>query len=330
MTRIEARLPPGLDFAQELLDMTTPTLDIPNLQTGVTLAPYTTYQIGGPADIFVEVTTVDELEHAVIAARESGMRFFLLGTGANILIADQGFRGLVIHNHADRVKVDGNRITAESGATMKELIAVAADAELSGFEHYAGIPSSVGGAIWQNLHFLAPDRQSTMFIESVVESAIVLMPDNERKEVTREFFDFGYDDSRLHHEEIVVLQVTFALESSTRDAILEQAHANLEWRAERQPPVEEFPSCGSVFKKIEGVGAGRLIDGAGLKGYQLGGIQVSPKHANFLVNIDGGSANDVLNLVAHIQDEVERTSGYQLEMEINTVGDFSDRDPGAE
>jgi UDP-N-acetylmuramate dehydrogenase len=301
-------------------------LTLPNLQRDVPLGPLTTYRIGGPADLFVAVHTKDDLAAAVTAARDAAIPYFLLGTGANILVGDRGFRGLVIHNLAGHARIEGTRLIAESGATIAALIALAAEAGLSGLEHYAGIPSSVGGAIWQNLHFLAPDRIRTMFIEEVVESAEILTAQGERRTVDRAFFEFGYDDSRLHHEEIVVLEVTFALHPKPRQEILAQAQDNLAWRAERQPPVEEFPSCGSVFKKIEGVGAGRLIDQAGLKGYQVGGVQVSPKHANFLVNIGNGTAKDVLNLVDHARREVRRTSGYDLEMEIGLVGEFDPLD----
>ncbi len=295
---------------------------LPNVQRNIPLGPLTTYKIGGPADYFVTVHSANELTQAVTAARAQRTPWFLLGTGANILVGDGGFRGLVIHNRSSHVRVDGNRVTAESGATIADLIEMTAERGLSGLEHYAGIPSSVGGAIWQNLHFLAPDRQNTMFIETVVESARVLLASGEIAEVDRDWFNFGYDDSRLHHEEIVVLDVTFLLEPSTKDAILAQANANLKWRAERQPPVELFPSCGSVFKKIEGIGAGRLIDGAGLKGYRIGGVHVSEKHANFLVNTDNGTAKDVMDLVRHIQATVQADSGYFLEMEIRCIGEF--------
>lgn len=298
------------------------TLSIPNLQRDVSLAPLTTYHIGGPADLFVTVHTADALLDAVRAAREAAVPWFLLGTGANILVGDKGFRGLVIHNRADEVHIDGTTVTAESGTTIAELIELTADAGLSGLEHFAGIPSSVGGAIWQNLHFLAPDRQRTLFIEDVVKSARILDVNNAVREVDRDWFEFGYDDSRLHHEEIVVLDVTFELDRKPAAEILHQASENLRWRAERQPSVETFPSCGSVFKKIEGVGAGRLIDQAGLKGRQVGGVQISPKHANFLVNLGGGTAHDVLELVALAQDEVRRRTGYELEMEIGLVGEF--------
>lgn len=297
-------------------------LDLPNLQRDVILAPLTTYKIGGPADLFVEVHNKDELANAVRAARAAEVPYFLLGTGANILVGDGGFRGLVIHNRADQARIDGTRVIAESGATIADLIDLTAGAGLSGFEHFAGIPSSIGGAIWQNLHFLAPDRRSTLFIERIVESAEILDAVGDIRTVDRDFFAFGYDDSRLHHEEIVVLEVTFALEPATPEAIRAQAAVNLQWRIERQPQVDEFPSCGSVFKKIEGVGAGRLIDAAGLKGYRVGGVEISPKHANFLVNTGAGTAADVLALVRHAQQAVRRTSGYDLEMEIGLVGEF--------
>ena len=295
---------------------------LPHLQHNVPLGPLTTYRIGGPADSLATVHTADQLVAAMAAARSGNMPWFLLGTGANILIGDGGFRGLVIHNQSAQVQFDGNRVIAESGATIADLIRLAAERGLSGFEHFAGIPSSVGGAIWQNLHFLSPDRQRTMFIETIVESARVLLANGEVAEVDRDWFNFGYDDSRLHHEEIVVLNVTFKLVPSSPEAILAQAEANLEWRRQRQPPVEEFPSCGSVFKKIEGIGAGRLIDAAGLKGYRIGGVHVSEKHANFLVNTDNGTARDVMNLVHHIQTTVQQNSGYFLEMEIRCIGEF--------
>lgn len=300
--------------------ITSPAL--PNVRHDVPLAPLTTYRIGGPADLFVAARSKDELATAVVTAREQDVPSFLLGTGANILIGDRGVRGLVIHNQAKHVHVDGNRVTAGSGATIADLIALTASRGLSGLEHFAGIPSSVGGAIWQNLHFLAPDRVETVFIERVVASAEILDAAGERRVVDRDYFRFGYDESRLHHEEIVVLEVTFELESKPGEAIRAQARENLRWRAERQPPVEEFPSCGSVFKKIAGIGAGRLIDQAGLKGHRIGGAQISPRHANFLVNVDGATARDVLALAHLAQEEVHRQFGHLLEMEIGLVGEF--------
>lgn len=297
-------------------------LNIPRLQENVTLAPYTTYKIGGPADFFVEVKSSTELVHAVVEARKKRVPYFVLGCGANILMTDKGFRGLVIHNKAEHVSfLPSNQVVAESGATIAHLIHIALNKELSGFEHFVGIPSTVGGAIWQNLHFLSPDRQSTLYIEDIVVHAHVLDENDKIHTAEKEFFNFGYDHSILHDREIIVLDVAFQLTPKPKAEIKAQMDANLDWRNAKQPQLWEFPSCGSVFKKIEGVGAGRLIDEAGLKGKQIGNAQVSPKHANYIVNLGGATAKDVLDLISLVQQEVKAKTGYQLETEISIVGE---------
>lgn len=297
-------------------------LEIPNLERDVVLAPYTTYKIGGPADLFVAVKNKAELVRAITEARKHEVPYFILGTGANILIGDKGFRGLVIKNEANGLKVGGERVVVESGATIADLIRITTSLGLSGLEHYAGIPSSVGGALWQNLHFLSPDRTKTMFIESVLESAEILDENNEVLKVDKDFFQFGYDHSILHERNLVVIEATFQLEKKAVEEVEQQALANMAWRREKHPPLETLPSCGSVFKKIEGIGAGRLIEKAGLKGFRLGGIQVSEQHANFLVNTGGATAQDVLSLINLIKEKVKADSGYTLETEIGLVGEF--------
>lgn len=289
----------------------------------VPLAPYTTYRIGGPADYFLEVHGAEALAGAVRAARTAGIPFFVLGTGANILVSDAGFRGLVIRNAAKQARFDGNILTAESGAVVADLIPMAAERGLSGLEHYAGIPSTVGGAIWQNLHFLSPDRTRTMFIEEVFVDAAFLDGEGAIRREGPDFFAFGYDESILRTDRsLILLDARFRLEPAPREQIERQIASNLAWRAERQPPVEEFPSCGSIFKKLEGIGAGRLIQQAGLKGMWQGGAQISEKHANFIVNRGGATCADVLTLIATVQREVERHTGYHLEPEINFIGDL--------
>lgn len=295
---------------------------ISNLQKNIKLAPFTTYKIGGLADYFVIAKTKNELVNAIIEARKNKILYFILGTGANILFGDKGFRGLVIKNEANNITVSDNFVTAESGATIAKLIEITTKQSLSGFEHFAGIPSTVGGAIWQNLHFLSPDRLETIFIESVIESAEILDELNNTQRVTKQFFEFGYDTSILHRKSLVVTEVTFKLEKKDKLLIQKQIEENIKWRNEKQPQLEQFPSCGSVFKKIEGVGAGRLIDKVGLKGYKIGGAQVSEKHANFIVNTDDATASDVKNLINLIQQKVFDRTGYKLETEISFVGEF--------
>ena len=298
------------------------------------LAPYTTFKIGGPAERFFEAHSADELAEVVTLARAAGLPFFLLGLGANILVGDGGFRGLVIRNRADRIRVDeaGRRVWAESGAVVyPDVIEAAVSAGLSGLEHYVGIPSTVGGALWQNLHFLSPppERARTMFIAEVLREAEVLTPENERRTVGVDYFAFGYDYSTLHDSGDVVLSATFQLKEADEAWMREVMAANLDWRRERHPPLDTEPSAGSIFKKIEGIGAGRLIDWCGLKGTRLGGAMVTERHANILINAGaaegrGATARDVRHLVGYIQETVEREQGYRLHPEIGFVGDFGD------
>jgi len=291
-------------------------------EQGVLLAQYTTYKIGGPAEYFVTATNQEELVGWVTLARKLKMPYFIMGSGANILIRDGGIKGLVILNRYAEVTIEGTTVKAGSGATIAHLIELTAEKGLSGLEHYAGIPSTVGGALWQNLHFLSPDRERTVYIAEVLERAQILTADSQVHTVNKGFFQFGYDESILRDEpEIIALSATFALTHEKQAIIQERIQANLDWRNARQPQVEDFPSCGSVFKKIEGVGAGRLIEQAGMKGYRLGGVQVSEKHANFLINVDHATANEVLALISLIQKNVEEKTGYHLDPEIHVVGE---------
>lgn len=275
-------------------------LDPAHLERDVPLAPYTTFRIGGPADLLYRARTPDDLASAVLAARELEVPFFLLGLGANVLVGDGGFRGLVIRNEVEGVElVDEVRVRAGSGArTYPELIQATVSRGLGGLHHYVGIPSTVGGAIWQNLHFLSPppERERTMFIEEVVESATLLTEGGEVKEVGHDYFQFGYDFSVLHVRRDVVLDVTFRLEPADPGALREVIRANLQWRDDRHPDLWLYPSAGSVFQKIEGVGAGRLIDQCGLKGYVHPGGRagIFHRHANIVVNYGGATARDVL------------------------------------
>lgn len=302
-------------------------LDPARIEVDVPLAPFTTFRIGGPADAFFEAHSADELAAAVTAAREVEVPFFLLGMGANILVGDGGFRGVVVRNRAAHVTIgpEAGRVTAESGAVVwPALIEEAVAAGLSGLEHYAGIPSTVGGALWQNLHFLSPppDRERTMFIAEVVEAAELLTASGERVTVDRDWFDFGYDYSTLHVTDDLVLSATFRLDAADPARLREIIEANLEWRGARHPPLDTQPSAGSVFKKIDGVGAGRLADWSGLKGTRIGGAMVTERHANILINVGGATARDVRHLIGYVQETVEREQGYRLSTEIGMIGEF--------
>ncbi|MDO8132198.1 MAG: UDP-N-acetylmuramate dehydrogenase, partial [Candidatus Brocadiales bacterium] len=196
------------------------------------------------------------------------------------------------------------------------------DLGLSGFEHFVDIPSTVGGAMWQNLHFLSPDRKRTIFIEEIVEKSKILKEEGSVCEVGVDYFQFSYDKSVLQRRKDIVLDVTFQLAPKSKEDIQKVMDENLAWRHAKQPLLAEFPSCGSVFKKIEGIGAGRLIDKAGLKGKRIGGAEVSTKHANFIVNMGNAKASDVLQLIELVKKEVKQKLGYELETEISVIGEL--------
>jgi UDP-N-acetylmuramate dehydrogenase len=316
---------PPTPATPKALEALAARLDRAHLKRGEVIAPYTTFKIGGPADLFYEATSADALADAVLGARELGVPHFVLGLGANILVGDKGFRGLVIRNSARHFTFsEDGRLRTESGAVVKDLIQEAVRRGWSGLEHYVGIPSTIGGAVWQNLHFLspAPERERTMFIAEVFESCEILSEENERRVVGPDYVKFGYDDSVFHHRKDVVLSATFRLQRGDRARMQRVMQENLSWRGGKHPWLDWHPSAGSIFKKIEGVGAGRLIDQAGLKGYQHGDAQISHMHANIMINLGHATAADVRELISTAQRRVKETFGHELHSEIGFIGEF--------
>ena len=314
---------PPLD--RRALEHVASALAGPRLRHQVPLAPYTTFKIGGPADLLFEADTADALADAIVTARTAQVPYFVLGLGANVLIADKGVRGLVIRNVATHaVFHEDGLLWVESGAVMSKLIPEAVRRGWSGLEHYVGIPSTVGGAIWQNLHFLspAPERERTMFIAEIFRTADLLTEESEHKTVDADYMQFGYDDTILHHRRDIVLAATFQLQRGDPFVMHRIMQENLSWRGGRHPWLDWHPSAGSIFKKIEGVGAGRLVDQSGLKGFRVGDAQISHIHANIMVNLGQATSADVIGLVRHAQAAVREKFGYELEPEINFVGEF--------
>ena len=303
-------------------------LDTQRVRFDEPLAPYTTFKIGGPADLFYEAESAEDLASAVLAVRRRGIPYFLLGLGANVLIGDRGFRGLVIRNTARHRQFrewgESCQLWTESGATIKELIQDAVPRGWSGLEHYVGIPSTVGGAIWQNLHFLspAPERERTMFIAEVFESCDILTAEGDRRTVGADYVKFAYDDSIFHHRADVVLSATFRLSKADPNVLHRIMQENLSWRGSKHPWLEWHPSAGSIFKKIEGVGAGRLVDQIGLKGFRIGDAQISHMHANIMINLGHATAADVRTLIDTARTRVREKFNQDLQSEIGFIGEF--------
>lgn len=296
------------------------------MEVDVPLAPLTTFRVGGPADRLFHARTPDDLTESILAAREVGIPHFLLGKGANVLVGDRGFRGLVIRCEVGGTDFfENGRVRAGAGVeTHPDLIEATVSRGLGGLHHFVGIPSTVGGAMWQNLHFLspAPKRARTVFLEEVVESAEILSEEGERRTVDRDYFRFGYDYSILHERDDVVLTVEFQLTPAPSEELRRVMEENLIWRKDRHPDLTVSPSAGSIFQKIEGIGAGRLIDECGLKGHVEGGAQIFLKHANIIINRGNATASDIRALIDLAQTRVADELGYELVPEITFVGDF--------
>lgn len=294
------------------------------LERDVPLAPLTTFRIGGPADLMYRARTAEELTRAVLTARELEIPTVLLGRGANILVGDRGVRGLVIRSEVGGIHfLDDGRVRAGAGVDIfPDLIQASVSRGLGGLHHFVGIPSSVGGALWQNLHFLSPDRTRTVFIEEVLESAELLTAEGTLRTVDTAYFAFGYDDSILHHRPDVVLSATFRLAPTPPEELRAVIRENLRWRDDRHPDLWLYPSAGSIFKKVDGIGAGRLIDECGLKGRVHGGAGIFHRHANIIVNLGGATAAEVRFLIDLCRDTVRERTGYELVPEIGFVGEF--------
>lgn len=285
------------------------------------MAAHTTFEIGGPADVFVSPATQDELVACVTACREANVSYFLLGCGSDLLVGDKGIRGVVIDcaGALDDIILLGDpsstcQLVCEAGATLKDASQLAASLALSGLEFACGIPGSIGGAVFMNAG--AYDG----CIADVLQSATCLMPNGEVEEIAAADLALGYRTSRIKTDGLVVLRATFILQPGDGAAIAARVAELTEARTSKQPL--ELPSAGSTFKRPEGYFAGKLITDANLKGYQVGGAAVSTKHAGFVVNMGGATAADVRAVIEHVQEEVQRQFGVALEPEVRMVGEF--------
>lgn len=287
-----------------------------HVRTSEPMSEHTTFKVGGPADLYVEPETTAQLIHVLRACREAGADYFLLGLGSDLLVGDKGFRGVMVACPAglSKIEVAGARITCQPGAAIADVSRAAAEHALTGLEFACGIPGSVGGAVFMNAG--AYDG----CVADVLASATVLDQDGEVFDLSVADLDLGYRTSRVRTQGLTVLSATFALEGGDKAQILAKM-ADLTERRESKQPLE-LPSAGSTFKRPEGHFAGKLITDAGLKGYQSGGAAVSTKHAGFVVNLGGATAADVRAVIAHVQDEVARQFGVELEPEVRFVGEF--------
>ena len=277
------------------------------------LMNYTYTKTGGPADWLAFPETIDQVKKLVDYVREHKMGLTVLGNASNLIVGDGGIDDLtIILTRLNKIEVHDNKVTAQAGASYIATTEAARDSELTGLVFAAGIPGSIGGAVFMNAGAYGGETKN------VVSEATVMLPDGTIKHFTNEELDFGYRHSSIQDNNGVVLDATFALEPGKYDDIKARMDDLNERREAKQPL--DLPSCGSVFKRPEGYYAGKLIHDAGLQGYTSGGAQVSTKHAGFIVNIDHGTAADYVNVIHHVQKTVKEKFGVDLETEVRIIG----------
>ena len=279
------------------------------------MAKHTSFRIGGPADVLAQPADEAELAALLKRAGEHAVPVTLVGNGSNLLVRDKGIRGLVIKlsNIFSSITVDGNVLTFGSGISLAMASKKAASLSLSGLEFAVGIPGTIGGAVYMNAG--AYDGE----MAKVVTSVRVMDREGKISELKASELAFAYRHTALQNSGLIVTSVTCVLQPDEADAIAAKMADFSQRRISKQPL--ELPSAGSMFKRPPGYFAGTLIDQTGLKGYTVGGAQVSTKHAGFVVNVGGATAQDVLQLISDVQSKVFAAHGVRLEPEVLVLGE---------
>jgi UDP-N-acetylmuramate dehydrogenase len=284
----------------------------------IPLAEYTTLKIGGPARQLAGPRDVEEVVAAVRRARDEGLPLLFLGRGSNLLVSDRGWPGLVIHlARCDTVSWDGASVTAGAGAPLDAVAAEAVRRGYAGLEELSGIPGTVGGAVVMNAGAFSQCVADTLDLAVYLD-----MQENRVVTAEKSALSFGYRASALQKKNAAVLSARFTLRPGDGAALAEARRAVLRKRHDRQPL--DLPNCGSVFKRPPGGYAGALIEQAGLKGFIYGRAQISPLHANFIVNLGGATAAEVRHLIVRAQKAVYEKSGVLLEPEVVFAGEFEE------
>lgn len=276
---------------------------------------HTTFRVGGPADVLVQP---DETALAAILAlcRQYHVSYSFIGNGSNLLVGDKGIRGVVIEmtDPMGNIEVDGTKITAQAGAMLSKIANTAASNGLGGMEFAAGIPGSVGGAVVMNAGAYGGE------MKDIIEKVYVLDENGAQLELDRDALDLGYRHSCIPEKKYIVTKVVLELVPRNEAEIRSEMKELNEKRAEKQPL--QYPSAGSTFKRPEGYFAGKLIMDAGLRGYQVGGAQVSEKHCGFVINKGDATAADICQLMRDVSDRVQAQFGVVLEPEVKMIGEF--------
>lgn len=278
------------------------------------LKDHTYTKLGGNADYFVTPTSYEQVQEVVKFAKRHDIPFTLLGNGSNLIIRDGGIRGIVMYlGKLNEIRVEGTMMIAQSGALIADVSKKALEHHLTGLEFACGIPGSVGGALFMNAGAYGGEIKDVLITTTVVDR------NGELKELRAEQLDLSYRFSNIQKNGDIVLEATFGLAPGNYEEIKAKMD-DLTYRRESKQPLE-YPSCGSVFKRPPGYYAGKLIQDSGLQGKQIGGAQVSLKHAGFIINKDNATAKEYIALIEHVQKVVKEKFGVELEREVRIIGE---------
>ena len=277
---------------------------------------HTTFRIGGPADYFLIPETPEEIKQILNICRDENIPYFILGNGSNLLVSDAGYRGAIIQvfRNMSGITTEGTKIRASAGALLSAIAAEARNASLTGFEFAGGIPGTLGGAVVMNAGAYGGE------MKDVLEEVTVLDGDGNIRTLKAEELELGYRTSAVKKNGYLVLEAVISLKEGDPEAIRARMRELSEQRTSKQPL--EYPSAGSTFKRPEGYFAGRLIMDCGLRGYRVGGAEVSQKHCGFVINAGGATAADVRALMQDVTEKVQEKFGVTLEPEVKFLGDF--------
>ena len=277
---------------------------------------HTTFRIGGPAEVFVMPGNLEEVQRILEICRTEDLPYFILGNGSNLLVSDRGYRGGVIQldRNFGEVKVEGTEIHASAGALLSTIAVAARRASLTGFEFAGGIPGTLGGAVVMNAGAYGGE------MKDVLRKVMVMDQSGKVFEIPAEELQMGYRTSIIKTAGYIVLGAVLSLKEGNLEEIKMLTRKLSEQRTSKQPL--EYPSAGSTFKRPEGYFAGKLIQDAGLKGYQVGDAQVSEKHSGFVINRGNATASDVMQLISDVKDKVKEQFGVTMEPEVKRVGRF--------
>ena len=286
--------------------------------TEESMRKHTTFRLGGSADYFLCPTTDVQVAELIHICREENIPYFVLGNGSNLLVSDQGYRGAVIqiYKNMNEIHIEGTQIHVQAGALLSATAKKALEAKLTGMEFASGIPGTVGGAAVMNAGAYGGE------MKDILKSVTVLTDEGEILVLDASELHFGYRTSIIKEKRYIVLEAVIQLCPGERESILNRMEELKVQRVTKQPL--EYPSAGSTFKRPEGYFAGKLIQDAGLRGYRVGGAQVSEKHCGFVINTGDASASDVWQLICDVQEKVYEQFQVRLEPEVKLLGNFDE------